>query len=363
MQLSTGAAFVLARLQARGYRGWAVGGCVRDSLRGVPPQDFDIATDALPQQTLAAFADRTVVETGLRHGTVTVVVGRENVEVTTLRTEQGYSDGRRPDGVTFVGELAADLARRDFTINAMAWRPAEGLCDPFGGQADLAAGVIRCVGDPAVRFGEDSLRILRGLRFAAVLGFAIHPQTARAMADLAPTLGRVSAERIWVELQKLLAGAAAPEIVAQYRNILAVILPGIIPNSGEIRQLLTLLPSRPLLRLAALLGPGMENARRTALSLKTDRASRQTLAALCGLLAQPWPGEPAKAAAQLVRLWDCHRPGQLAVGGQELAGLGIPAGAPMGRLQRRLVEAVGRGEVDNTPAELLVFTENLWYNE
>lgn len=359
MKLSVGAAFVLERLQARGYRAWAVGGCVRDSLRGVEPHDFDIATDALPEQTLAVFGDCRVIETGLCHGTVTVVAAGESLEVTTLRTERGYSDGRRPDGVTFVTRLDDDLARRDFTVNAMAWCPAEGLCDPFGGMADLRAGVIRCVGDPEQRFAEDSLRILRGLRFAAVLDYHIHPPTAAAMNRLAKTLKQVSAERIWVELQGLLAGRASPRILAQHHDILKVILSENILEADEIRQLLSMLPPLPLLRLAAILGPGAVQARETALRLKTNRAARQTLAAICGLLPTPWPGPSNQAAAWLLRLWDCHRVEQLAIGGRELEQLGVPSGQAMGRVQRRLLEAVAAGETANTPTELLAFAAKL----
>ena len=154
----------IARLDAAGWKAYAVGGCVRDMLRGAEPGDYDIATDAPPEETERVFAAERVIETGLKHGTVTVLLEGMPLEITTFRVEGAYSDGRHPDSVRFTPSLREDLARRDFTINAMAYRPAEGLIDPFRGRADLATGVIRCVGDPDARLREDALRILRALR-------------------------------------------------------------------------------------------------------------------------------------------------------------------------------------------------------
>ena len=230
LALSPAAAGVLAGLEAAGFRAWVVGGCVRDALRGEPPHDWDVCTDARPDQVTACFP-RTA-PTGLVHGTVTVLWGGTPVEVTTLRAESGYSDGRRPDHVEFVTDLTRDLARRDFTVNAMAWNPRTGLADPFGGQADLAAGVLRAVGRPEARFAEDALRILRGLRFSARLGFALEPATARAMEQQAGRLRAIAAERVQAELDGLLLGAAAEGVLARWPAVLEPVLPEIGPAVG-----------------------------------------------------------------------------------------------------------------------------------
>ena len=170
---------LLARLESAGYQGWAVGGCVRDTLRGAAPSDWDVTTDARPERVMALFGER-AIPTGLKHGTVTVCAGETHVEVTTFRRDGTYSDHRRPDAVQFSSSLEEDLARRDLTVNAMAMDLRGHICDPFGGQEDLSRRVLRCVGDPLRRLDEDALRIMRTLRFAAVLGFAIDPSTGES---------------------------------------------------------------------------------------------------------------------------------------------------------------------------------------
>ena len=191
-----------AALWGAGEEACPVGGCVRDSLLGRTPEDWDVATSARPEVIQALFA-RTV-PTGLRHGTVTVLLDGMAMEVTAFRREGGYSDGRRPDRVVFGVDLLEDLARRDFTINAMALLPDGAISDPFGGQADLTAGLIRCVGDPETRFREDALRMLRAVRFAAQLGFTLEEKTANALARGAKGLDQVSGERVRAELEKTL---------------------------------------------------------------------------------------------------------------------------------------------------------------
>ena len=194
----------LRRLREAGYTACAVGGCVRDRLMSAEPKDYDVTTAALPEQTEAVFAGERIIETGLKHGTVTVLLGGLPIEITTFRVDGGYSDARHPDAVRFTPSLTEDLAHRDFTVNAMAWSPEDGLADPFGGADDLRNRLIRCVGDPDTRFREDALRILRALRFAAVLGFRIEERTADALHRNRALLDKVSAERIAVELCKLL---------------------------------------------------------------------------------------------------------------------------------------------------------------
>ena len=229
LTLDPGAAALLDALHAAGYAAYAVGGCVRDSLLGRTAHDWDLCTSALPQQVMELFGTEQCIPTGLQHGTVTIKYGGQLYETTTFRTEGSYTDGRHPDEVRFVPDVREDLARRDFTINAMAYNEAEGLVDPFGGQADLQNGLLRAVGEPQQRFTEDALRILRLYRFAARFGFALDAATARAARQLAPHLDCISAERIQEELAKLL---AAPQPGAYLEPaVLAVVLPELTPES------------------------------------------------------------------------------------------------------------------------------------
>lgn len=232
MNLPPPVADLLSRLESAGYSAYVVGGCVRDSLLGLTPHDWDLCTSALPEEMKRVFRDKHLVETGLKHGTLTVVEDHVPYEITTFRTEEGYTDHRHPDRVAFVDDIRQDLSRRDFTVNAMAWSPAAGLADPFGGQRDLAAGVIRCVGEPELRFGEDALRILRALRFASVYGFSLDQATSEALRRMAPDLNRVAGERIREELLRLLCGRGAGTILREYPDVLAVIIPELAPMVG-----------------------------------------------------------------------------------------------------------------------------------
>lgn len=221
---------VLERLEAAGYQANLVGGCVRDLLRGQTPQDWDICTSALPGQVVEVFGEGQVRLTGLRHGTVTVLAGGRSFEVTTYRVESSYGDSRHPDRVVFTSSLREDLARRDFTVNAMALDLRGELTDPYGGQADLAARLIRCVGDPVLRFREDALRILRALRFSARLGFSIHPDTASAMETEKGNLVHLSAERVGSEVQGMVTGPGAGETLDRYREVFLTALPQLAPT-------------------------------------------------------------------------------------------------------------------------------------
>ena len=222
---------LLARLESAGYQGWAVGGCVRDTLRGAVPSDWDVTTDARPERVMALFGER-AIPTGLKHGTVTVCAGETHVEVTTFRRDGTYSDHRRPDAVQFSSSLEEDLARRDLTVNAMAMDLRGHICDPFGGQEDLSRRVLRCVGDPLRRLDEDALRIMRTLRFAAVLGFTIEPDTSAALHRRAPLLADIAAERILVEMNKLLTGEYMASVLLAYPDVLGVFLPELLPCVG-----------------------------------------------------------------------------------------------------------------------------------
>ena len=222
----------MERLEDRGFEAWAVGGCVRDRLLGLAPHDWDLCTDALPGEIAQVFEDFPLVRAGEKHGTIAVVTGRQPVEITTFRTEGGYRDHRRPDWVHFEKSLREDLARRDFTVNAMAWHPERGLRDPFGGKADLENRLLRAVGEPRRRFEEDALRILRLVRFCSVLGFSAEKETARAAHEARGLLAHVAHERVYAEMNKLLLGENVGETLLTFPDILGVPIPEISPCVG-----------------------------------------------------------------------------------------------------------------------------------
>lgn len=392
--LDPGAAALLTRLHAAGYAAYAVGGCVRDSLLGQTPHDWDLCTSATPEQVLELFGKAHCIPTGLQHGTVTVKHGGELYEITTFRTEGAYSDGRHPDHVAFVPDVKEDLARRDFTINAMAYNAEEGLIDPFGGQNDLAAGIVRAVGEPQRRFEEDALRILRLYRFAARFGFAIDPATGQAARALCRHLDCVSEERIAEELSRLLA-APAPGAYLE-AEVLAVIFPELdaaeLPESRRILDALEPGMEHVPVRLAALLCPLGEAGARAALRrLKCSNALTGTVATLVREAAAGMPGaaltltakrflsrydlatitdltalcsarhpEQAEAfaalqqeAARLVETNACCRINQLAVNGRDLMDAGIRPGPGLRRVLDALLEQVLTGKLPNEKAALL----------
>ncbi len=221
--------WVLSQLEAAGYEAFYVGGCVRDHLMGKEAHDCDLTTSALPQEVAAVFAGCRVIETGIRHGTLTLMLDGQPFEITTYRVEAAYSDHRHPDAVRFTRTLRDDLSRRDFTMNAIAMDKAGRMTDLFGGQADIANQIVRCVGDPMLRFEEDALRILRALRFSAVLGFSIEEETRQAIFAQRALLSHVSCERIFEELTKLLCGAYAGRILQDYFDVLCTVLPELAP--------------------------------------------------------------------------------------------------------------------------------------
>ena len=389
-----GAAALLTRLHAAGHAAYAVGGCVRDSLLGQTPHDWDLCTSATPEQVLELFGEAHCIPTGLQHGTVTVKHGGELYEITTFRTEGAYSDGRHPDHVAFVPDVKEDLARRDFTINAMAYNAEEGLIDPFGGQNDLAAGIVRAVGEPQRRFEEDALRILRLYRFAARFGFAIDPATGQAARALCRHLDCVSEERIAEELSRLLA-APAPGAYLE-AEVLAVIFPELdvaeLPESRRILDALEPGMEHVPVRLAALLCPlGEAGAREALKRLKCSNALTGTVATLVREAAAEMPGaaltltarrflsrydlatitdltalcsarhpEQAEAfaalrqeAARLVETNACCRINQLAVNGRDLMDAGIRPGPGLRRVLDALLEQVLTGQLPNEKAALL----------
>lgn len=258
---------VLKALESAGFEAYIVGGCVRDSIMGKAPKDYDVTTSALPEETMDVFKDYHVIETGLKHGTVTVMVDKEPIEITTYRIDENYVDNRHPESVRFTRSLKEDMARRDFTMNALACNPSCGIADYYGGIEDIKNGIIRAVGDGNQRFEEDALRIMRALRFASETGFVIEEATAEAARSHKELLLNISAERIRVELVKLLCGKDVRRVLMEYTDILAVILPELMEmkdfdqcNAYHIYDVLEHTavaventPAEPALRLAALL--------------------------------------------------------------------------------------------------------------
>ena len=410
LTLDPGAAALLDTLHAAGYAAYAVGGCVRDSLLGRTAHDWDLCTSALPQQVMELFGAEQCIPTGLQHGTVTVKYGGRLYETTTFRTEGSYTDGRHPDAVQFVPDVREDLARRDFTINAMAYNEAEGLVDPFGGQKDLQNGLLRAVGEPQQRFTEDALRILRLYRFAARFGFALDAATARAARQLAPHLDCISAERIQEELAKLL---IAPQPGAYLEPaVLAVVLPELTPAALDAaKPVVDACPAGEEnlpVRWAALLGAlGEADTRRVLKRLRCSNACieetavlvRETagegvcrsfseekasahpgdihlrqllgryglctverLCALCAAL-HPQAASECALAAQRARQLEadgvCCRVSQLAVNGRDLMAAGIPAGPALRRVLEALLDGVIRAEYPNEKPALLAAAQKI----
>lgn len=373
---------ILASLRALGREAFPVGGCVRDSLLGLTPGDWDVCTSALPEEVVACFGEENTIPTGLKHGTVTVRSGSMHAEVTTYRVEGGYSDHRRPDSVRFVSSLEEDLARRDFTVNAMALDEEGSVIDLFSGRSDLEGKRIRCVGTAEERFREDALRILRALRFAARLGFSVEEETGRAMGKCADLLPALSRERVYAEIRGFLAAPAPGTLAKKFAPVLAKALP---PLSAE--QIaaaapgLDAAPADGALRLA-LLGRALAEEELAALldSLKADRRTRDRAAGFHFALGQPLP-ETREALFPLVRRlgWEdagllSFLPGgegyasllgacreaalplearELALSGGELPALGAVPGPMVGQTLEALLQALWQGKGENTRESLL----------
>ncbi len=297
LTLSQGAQRVIARMNQQGFCCYAVGGCVRDLLRGITPKDYDFTTNATPTQIQDCFADCRTIETGIAHGTITVLVDHTPYEITTHRTERGYEDHRHPI-VTFGATLVEDLKRRDFTINAFAYHPTEGLLDLFDGQTHLKNQLLCCVGDPKQRFFEDALRILRGLRFAATLGFAIEAKTVTAMQETAGLLPSLSVERIFQEFSLLCCGGYATDVMTTHQTVLQPlwqILPSSVCDSDLIQgvSLYPFLPPQLPLRLAALFytphQSPTEQVRCAVAALKAWKVDRKTLLQVSEILKEQQP--------------------------------------------------------------------------
>ena len=399
IRMDEGAAELLDTLHRAGYAAYVVGGCVRDSLLGLTPHDWDLCTSALPQQGMELFGEEKCIPTGLQHGTVTVKQGGGLYEITTFRTEGAYTDGRHPDEVHFVPDVREDLARRDFTINAMAYNAKEGLVDPFGGQADLQSGILRAVGVPHQRFTEDALRILRLYRFAARFGFSIDPPTAQAAQELCAHLDCVSVERIEEELAKLLSAPAPAAYLDE--KILGVVLPELSPEAlAAAKPAVDACPAGeqalPVRLAALLLSLGEDGTRRTLRRLRCSNAcieetavlvrevvsgvpvslniyarrllgrynlcTVQRLAAL-GTALQPEHTADFAALSELAERLDvdgvCCRVSQLAVNGRDLMAAGVPAGPGIRKILEALLDGVIREEYPNERQALLAAVQQL----
>ena len=248
---------ILKRLEDAGYEAYLVGGCVRDALMGKEPKDWDICTSATPEETRAVFGELNQQLSGMKHGTVSVIAHHVMYEITTFRTEGSYSDHRHPDQVQFVRKLDEDLSRRDFTMNAMAYSPRTGVVDLYGGLEDLNRGIVRCVGLPSERFGEDALRMFRALRFASVLDFDIDSETARAVHAQLEEAADVAVERLKTEWFKLLEGRGRTRVLGQYPDVVFWLFPETLPQAGLFHMALEgmeKLPPDPVIQMSALLG-------------------------------------------------------------------------------------------------------------
>ena len=391
-------------LNRRGFEAFAVGGCVRDMVSGKIPDDYDITTNALPEEVKEVFADFKTIDTGIKHGTVTVVVNGFFAEVTTYRIDGDYKDNRRPETVTFSLRLEEDLSRRDFTINALAYNPKNGLVDIFGGVKDIEDKIIRCVGNPKERFNEDALRILRAIRFASVLGYNVEKNTAEAVHENAYLLENISKERIFAETKKLLCGKNVVFVLEEYRDIAEIIFPGLAYISDENYSLsakMVSLAEGAELKLAAILYfAAADDAALMLRRLKSDKAtvSRVTETLSCRLPCIPdsesnalkclyLAGEKVvldylvlkalyyealgkdEKAKQILSWLDtikktadsgkCFKLSQLKVNGSDLINEKIACGSDIGKMLKNLLLEVVEGRLCNNRDELLKYAKNL----
>ena len=350
-------------LHGAGYEAFIVGGCVRDSLLGVTPNDWDITTSALPDAVASLFSDYKLIETGMAHGTVAVIIEDNIVEITTYRVDGEYLDNRHPSSVSFTSSLELDLARRDFTINAMAYSEDTGVVDPYGGQEDLAAGIIRAVGDPVTRFNEDALRIMRALRFASTLGFSIDDATGDAIRSCAELLSNVSCERITDELYKFMAGSYY-DLLCDYDEVFSVIVPGykvyrLDDFSADMRMVaLCCNASTRGLRVSNGLAFGLRAVERylgqdlSPIRLMLLATPKYAKLILC------MEGKDYSVVDDLLASGACYMISNLAVSGDDLIGAGVPKGPMIGEILEKLLNMVVDGEVPNDFDKLMEIVAN-----
>ncbi len=390
-------------LNRAGFEAYLVGGSVRDLCHGTTPSDYDITTSATPTEIKEVFKGERLLEVGIAHGTITLLCSESPLEITTYRTETSYSDHRHPDAVAFTCNLTDDLSRRDFTVNAMAYHPYEGLIDPFGGKQDLQHRLLRAVGEPDRRFTEDALRILRGLRFAATLGFSLEEKTANAMRKNSPLLSKISAERQMEEVKKFLLGQAVEPILSKYFSLLFPVFEPLKKAEENpsfpplIARTVSLLPVDFPLRLAALLSFFCDTPNIAASLCQSKKADRHTTDRVVTLVAHQCDAVPPneiavkkaisslgfsafydqtalqiarssaagnhsraaawQAAAQTAQLLeeqgDCLFVRDLAITGKDLLQYGVPEGPSVGRILSFLLTAVMENKVENKKEPLI----------
>ena len=391
MKIPQYVANAMTRLNDFGYECYLVGGCVRDALMGKEPHDYDLTTSALPEQMLTVFADCKIIETGLKHGTVTLLTEGGPVEITTYRIDGEYKDNRRPEKVIFTPNLSDDLARRDFTVNAIAMDGEEILIDLFGGENDIKSKIIRCVGDAEKRFNEDGLRILRALRFSSTLDFEIYSDTADAIFKLSHLLKNISAERVREELFKLLCGVSARTVLTRYEDVILTFLQPI--SREDLLQFATIVEKLPLvaeIRMAALyaLFSDTEKLKSAMQNLKTSNNQIKSATRCCEFI-QSLPVDATQTALLIGQLDEnelnlylqsaevcgkdvsgtlqrikelksrnvCYTLHQLALTGTDLNGLGIK-GKIVGETLQSLFSAVAEGKVKNEKEQLLNYVKS-----
>ncbi len=394
---------VLDALEGAGYEAYLVGGCVRDRAMGKEPNDYDVTTNAKPHEMEEVFRDYRVIETGLKHGTLTVVSMGECVEITTYRIDGEYADNRHPTSVSFTDDVTLDLSRRDFTVNAMAYSRTLGLCDPFGGMDDLVRKMIVCVGSPTERFSEDGLRILRALRFASVLEFTIDSATSDAIHSMKELLRGISKERIYTETRKLLCGGYASQIMKEYADVLSVCVEGISPAAFEkAAEVISSLEAEPVLRAAYIcrLSADAENltpsqhAAAVCKKLKTSAADAKRASLFATLIGEKLPEKREDIKYLMGRLSDediksyaavrtvftgdseesrrfmseyekiaatdpCVKISQLAIGGCDVIEKTGAKGAAIGKILAWLLDGVICERFTNTREELLTALESI----
>ena len=381
MQIPQHVEYIIGRLNQHGYEAYAVGGCVRDTLLGRVPGDWDITTSARPEQVKQLF--RRTIDTGIQHGTVTVMMDKTGYEVTTYRIDGEYEDGRHPKQVEFTSDLLEDLKRRDFTINAMAYSHETGIVDAFGGMEDLQGGVIRCVGAAMERFTEDALRILRAIRFSAQLDFTIEKNTWDGISAIAPNIAKVSKERIQVELTKLLLSDHPEKIKEVYETgISRYVSPAFASIPWQQAHISAELPAVKYVRWAAFLRlTGQKEAEQVLRDLKLDNdtiSKVKTLVGWSGRMVEPQPCAVRRAMSRMEpEVWDallelngyddeirrlteqirgagdCLSLKELAVKGQDLIAAGVKPGKEMGALLHQLLEHVLEHPEENQKEILL----------
>jgi tRNA nucleotidyltransferase (CCA-adding enzyme) len=385
MHLPKNVQYIISRLNECGFRADVVGGCVRDFLLGKAPVDYDVTTNAEPEEMKRVFRKEKTIETGIKHGTLTVLISGEPYEITTYRIDGEYSDNRRPDSVSFSRELTEDLARRDFTVNAICYNEKDGYTDKFSGIDDIKKRIIRAVGDPRKRFSEDALRIMRAVRFSSVLGFTIEEQTAAAVHELKGLLKNVSKERILVEWRKLIGGEGAYRILRQYPDVIQEVIPGLesikLPEeklfekaSPDVREFsLFLINSKSpkdsfsfamdilksdskhkKLGTSVLAFEGecvKTGADIKLLLMKIGKEAVEKLIELKMLMGEA-EAELKEQLDLILKNGEAYRLSDLKIGGKELLSLGF-SGEDIGTILNQLLISVIKGEVENEPESLV----------